>query len=167
MVKDRLTAYLKHKKMGMREFSRLCDVGISVLSRISEATSPKTLRKIDEKSDLNTDWLIYGEGEMIKPKKVMAPTANANEDVNQTNGDNSPLIQLKDLEITLKDDVLPRKERQTFQPENRLINNADNDLNKEIKRLKELLLEADLEIANLRGKVDEQNKLIKMLLARK
>lgn len=65
MVKDRLTAYLKHKKMGMREFSRLCNIGISVLSRISDATSPKTLRKIDEKSDLNTDWLMYGKGGKI------------------------------------------------------------------------------------------------------
>lgn len=165
MVKDRLTAYLKHKKMGMREFSRLCDVGISVLSRISEATAPKTLRKIDEKSDLNTDWLMYGEGEMIKPKKVVA-AATANEDVNQTNGDNSPLIQLKDLEITLKDDVLPHKEEQSAQSSKEPISNVD-ELNKEIERLKELLLEADLEIANLRGKIEEQDKIIDKFMARK
>lgn len=50
----------------MREFARLCDIGISVLSRISEATSPKTLRKIDEKSDLNTNWLMTGVGQMLK-----------------------------------------------------------------------------------------------------
>ena len=166
MVKDRLTAYLKHKKMGMREFSRLCDIGISVLSRISDATAPKTLRKIDEKSDLNTDWLMYGEGEMIKPKKAVV-AATANEDVNQTNGDNSPLIQLKDLEITLKEEVQPHKEEQPTKSGKQSSENTDNDLNKEIERLKELLLEADLEIANLRGKVEEQDKIIDKLLARK
>lgn len=140
----------------MREFSRLCNVGISVLSRISEATSPKTLRKIDEKSDLNTDWLMYGKGEMLKPKKVVA-AATANEDVVQTNGDNSPLIQLKDLEITLKDDVLPIKENGAASKEA-----EDNkaDYATEVERLKELLLEADLEIANLRGKIEEQEKII-------
>lgn len=136
MVKDRLTAYLKHKKMGMREFSRLCNIGISVLSRISDATSPKTLRKIDEKSDLNTDWLMYGEGEMLKPKKLVA-SATANEDVVQTNGDNSPLIQLKDLEITLKDDVLPIKENDAASKETE---DSKADYATEVERLKELLL---------------------------
>lgn len=70
MVKDRLNEYLKAKKIGMREFSRMCDVGISVISRISETTTPKTLRKIEEKSDLNTDWLITGEGEMLNSYKM-------------------------------------------------------------------------------------------------
>lgn len=163
MVKDRLTAYLKHKKMGMREFSRLCDIGISVLSRISETTSPKTLRKIDEKSDLNTDWLLYGEGKMLKPKKVVA-AATANEDVVQTNGDNSPLIQLKDLEITLKDDVLPAKGGNAT---SKKAEGREEDHVAEVERLKELLLEADLEIANLRGKIEEQEKMIDKLLARK
>lgn len=164
MVKERFNEYLRHKKLGMREFSRLCDIGVSVLSRISEATSPKTLRKIEEKSDLNTDWLMYGEGEMLKPKNVIT-AATANEDVNQTNGDNSPLIQLKDLEITLKDDVLPTKGDETKASKEVEINGQNSAT--EVERLKELLLEADLEIANLRGKVEEQDKFIKLLLDRK
>lgn len=37
-----------------------------MLSRISEATDDASLRKIDEASDLNVDWLTKGEGEMLK-----------------------------------------------------------------------------------------------------
>lgn len=67
MIKERLTRYLKSKRLSQREFAQICSVNSSVLSRISEATDDATLRKIDEASDLNVDWLTKGEGEMLKP----------------------------------------------------------------------------------------------------
>lgn len=67
MIKERLTRYLKFKRLSQREFAQICSVNSSVLSRISEATDDATLRKIDEASDLNVDWLTKGEGEMLKP----------------------------------------------------------------------------------------------------
>lgn len=67
MIKERLTKYLKFKRLSQREFAQICSVNSSVLSRISEATDDATLRKIDEASDLNVDWLTKGEGEMLKP----------------------------------------------------------------------------------------------------
>ena len=67
MIKERLSRYLKSKRLSQREFARICGIDSSVLSRISEATDDSTLRRIDEASDLNIDWLTSGEGEMIKP----------------------------------------------------------------------------------------------------
>ncbi len=67
MIKERLIRYLKFKRLSQREFAQICSVNSSVLSRISEATDDATLRKIDEASDLNVDWLTKGEGEMLKP----------------------------------------------------------------------------------------------------
>lgn len=63
--KDRLTEYLKIKRLSLSVFADQVGVNKAVLSRISEATNPKTLQRIESASDLNADWLIRGEGEML------------------------------------------------------------------------------------------------------
>ncbi len=65
-IKERLAAYLKAKRFKQNEFARICGIDPSVLSRIGKTTDDTSLRKIDEASDLNIEWLIKGEGEMIK-----------------------------------------------------------------------------------------------------
>ncbi|MDE5705135.1 S24 family peptidase [Muribaculum sp.] len=65
-MKNRLAQYLRVKHLSMRAFAEKCSINVSVLSRISEATSPANLKHIDESSDLNVDWLLTGEGEMLK-----------------------------------------------------------------------------------------------------
>ena len=65
-IKERLSSYLRLKRLKQNEFARICRVDPSVLSRIGATTDDTTLRKIDEASDLNIDWLMKGEGEMIK-----------------------------------------------------------------------------------------------------
>jgi len=71
-IKERLTAYLKHKRLKQNEFARICKIDPSVLSRIGKTTDDSTMRKIDEASDLSIDWLLTGEGEMIKPASQCA-----------------------------------------------------------------------------------------------
>lgn len=65
-VRDRFNQYLKSKHLSQNEFAEICGLNRSVASRLSEATSESTLRKISEATDLNVDWLINGEGEMLK-----------------------------------------------------------------------------------------------------
>lgn len=64
--KDRLNQYLKAKHFSLTYFSEICGIEKSVVSRISSTTSQATLRKISENCDLNTDWLLTGEGNMLK-----------------------------------------------------------------------------------------------------
>ncbi len=71
-IKERLAAYLKAKRFKQNEFARICGIDPSVLSRIGKTTDDTSLRKIDEASDLNIEWLIKGEGEMIKPASQSA-----------------------------------------------------------------------------------------------
>lgn len=66
MVKERLKQYLSIKRLSIREFSSMCDLSPSVISRISESTKGATLRKIETKSDLNIDWLLSGVGTPIR-----------------------------------------------------------------------------------------------------
>ena len=66
MIKERLKKYLTHKHLSVREFERNCGLGNGVMSRLSSTTSQSTLNKIASHSDLNTDWLFTGEGEMLR-----------------------------------------------------------------------------------------------------
>lgn len=65
-VKDRLKEYLLTKKLSIREFERNCGLSNGLAARISSTTSPSTLNKISHSSDLNVDWLLTGEGDMLR-----------------------------------------------------------------------------------------------------
>lgn len=72
MIKERIKKYLEAKRLSVREFERACGLGNGVVSRISKTTSPATLNKIASHSDLNIDWLLTGEGEMLAEVKAAA-----------------------------------------------------------------------------------------------
>lgn len=67
MIKERIKKYLSSKHLSIREFERICGLGNGVVSKLSKTTSPATLNKIENNSDLNLTWLLTGEGEMLKP----------------------------------------------------------------------------------------------------
>lgn len=64
--KNRLSQYLTTKRLSINKFSEICGINKSVVSRISETTARATLRKIEESTDLNIDWLLTGDGEMLR-----------------------------------------------------------------------------------------------------
>lgn len=90
--KYRLNYYLKCKRLTLSKLADLCGFNKSILSRISETTSPETLRKLEECSDLNVDWLLTGEGEMLN--KVQ-PSDKVEEDTTRER-----LIPFYDVETT-------------------------------------------------------------------
>ena len=64
-IKDRLKTYLSSKNLSIRELERQCQISNGVLGRLTESTSPRTLKRIEDNSDLNIEWLLTGEGEML------------------------------------------------------------------------------------------------------
>ena len=68
--KDRLIKYLKHKRLSMSNFAEQCGITKSILSRLSESTAQATLSKIESNSDINIEWLITGEGDMLSFNEV-------------------------------------------------------------------------------------------------
>lgn len=65
-MKDILKKYLSAKRLSQNDFARLCGLSSSNFTRLGENTACATLKKIDANSDLNVDWLLTGEGEMLK-----------------------------------------------------------------------------------------------------
>lgn len=65
--KDRLLIFLKHIKEGQTKFETRCEIGRGSISKMKNSFGVDKLVKIrDRNHDLNMDWLIYGEGEMLK-----------------------------------------------------------------------------------------------------
>lgn len=66
-VKERLLEYLKHKRISQIEFTRALGVSSTYVGAMRKSIPADKLRRIGELyPDLNRDWLLYGEGEMIK-----------------------------------------------------------------------------------------------------
>lgn len=66
-VKERLIQFIEYKKLSIKEFQNSIDVSVSYVTNISQSIGAGILRRIIEVyPDLNPDWLIKGEGDMIR-----------------------------------------------------------------------------------------------------
>lgn len=67
-VKKRLIEYLRYKKITQTEFTRALGVSSTYVGAMRKGIPAVKLKKICEMyPDLNRDWLLYGEGEMLNP----------------------------------------------------------------------------------------------------
>ena len=65
-IKERLESYLQFKKINKSEFGRRIGVSNAFISSIKKSISPEKLQKIKEVfPDLNIEWLMTGDGDMI------------------------------------------------------------------------------------------------------
>lgn len=69
-VKTRLIRLLKEKRMTQTEFARHMGVSPTYIGAMRKSIPKERLRQlVDLFPDLNRDWLLYGEGEMLLPEK--------------------------------------------------------------------------------------------------
>lgn len=68
-VKTRLLAYLKSKRIPQLEFTKNIGVSSTYIGAMRRSIPDEKIVRIREAyPDLNTDWLLYGEGEMLNEK---------------------------------------------------------------------------------------------------
>lgn len=66
-VKERITAFIKHLNIGQAAFEKSCGLSNGLVNNIKGTISEKSLQKISQKyPDLNTTWLMMGEGQMLR-----------------------------------------------------------------------------------------------------
>lgn len=67
-VKQRLMQYLAFKDIPNAKFEKVCGLCNGYVSGIRRSIGPDKLKSITANyPDLNRDWLLYGEGEMLNP----------------------------------------------------------------------------------------------------
>ena len=66
-VKQRLIGFLKHEGLGQKKFAQIIGVSDGYVNAIRVSIQPDTVHKIAMQfPELNTGWLLTGEGEMLK-----------------------------------------------------------------------------------------------------
>lgn len=65
-LQDRLSEYLVLKSLTYRDFERNCNLSNGTAARLRESTRKSTFDRIANSCDLNINWLLTGEGEMLK-----------------------------------------------------------------------------------------------------
>lgn len=68
-VKDRLLKFMEHVDMSQGRFEKHVGLSNGYVNNIGRGINSAQLNKISEKfPELNTNWLLNGEGEMLKPE---------------------------------------------------------------------------------------------------
>jgi len=71
-VKQRLKDYLKFKHITERAFAESIEVSSGYVSAISKSIQPDKMQRISmQYPDLNTSWLLTGEGNMLNEPEVL------------------------------------------------------------------------------------------------
>lgn len=92
-VKDRLIYFLDAKGVNKSEFGRRVGVSNAFVASIRKSIQPDKLSAIQrEFPDLNIDWLLTGEGEMLKGSDVSEPSVSLPDSLR---GDVIPLLPVE------------------------------------------------------------------------
>lgn len=82
-VKERLLSYLAHLGVGQTRFEKDCGLSNGYINNIRRSITPAKLQQIARYCpDLNTGWLMTGEGSMLRES-----TEGNNIVINNSNGD--------------------------------------------------------------------------------
>ena len=91
-VKQRLVQFIKYMNLTQKEFEERCDMSNGYVSNIRKSIGTDKLQNIVQQfPELNRDWLLYGEGEMLKPN-----TTTNSGDITITGNNNSHIGHGKD-----------------------------------------------------------------------
>lgn len=102
-VKERLNVFIKYKHLSKRKFCELISVCSSYVTNISKSIQPDKIERISEQfPELNTGWLMTGNGEMlneplvhklVEPPKACLPCAAKVEEIKRLT---NKIIELQD-----------------------------------------------------------------------
>ena len=71
-VKQRLILFLEYKNITKNKFEKLCGLSTGYIKNMRVSIQPEKIRNIAAIfPDLNTGWLLTGEGEMLKKNDEM------------------------------------------------------------------------------------------------
>lgn len=106
-VKERLISYIFFIRSSQRRFEKECGLSNGYINNIRKSISTKKLYQIiQHHPDLNRDWLLYGEGPMLKENI----TQHANGDNNTQIAGNGNLVEMSSsLKLAIEEIAEQRK----------------------------------------------------------
>lgn len=106
-VKERLKFFIGYKKMSIRAFESQCGLSFGFVGNMRNSMQPDKVMKIAQQfPDLNTGWLMTGEGEMllssINQNNVSGPNVVGENTTNNNQISKELLEIIKDQKEELK-----------------------------------------------------------------
>jgi hypothetical protein len=71
MIQERILQYLEVKKITPYRFSKELGLSIGFLNKRGSIGTDKYLKIIQHYSDINPEWLLTGDGSMIKENQII------------------------------------------------------------------------------------------------
>lgn len=103
-VKERLMQFIKSNHLGQGAFEKLVGLSNGYVNNIRVSIQPDKLHKIALKfPDLNTGWLLTGEGDMLREKPSYQPTSTPSDE-------NISIKNLWDM-ITKQQEIIERQQK--------------------------------------------------------
>lgn len=135
-VKERLESFLKLEKISKTEFGKRIGVSASYVTGIRKSLAQEKISSIArEWPDLNIEWLLTGEGEMLKSQSAKAPTASTEQNNNNVLSDRqgaySAHPKKEDVEVVEPEEV---EIKETIVLGADIINQTGVDLGKELHK---------------------------------
>ncbi|MEG1899427.1 MAG: hypothetical protein RR183_07110 [Bacteroidales bacterium] len=125
-VKERLITYLKYRKISPRQFTIAIGVSESYVSNIRTSIQPDKIDSITNHfPDLNTGWLLTGEGQMLKKEQEKI--------IEQENLSGSVTINREAFELILTLQRTIDRQQKTIEDQNREIMKLNNDLRNRLR----------------------------------
>ena len=150
-IKDRFIEFLKYLKIGQNKFEKNCNIGIGTINNIRDGISSPNLSKIIKTyPELNLDWLVSGEGEMLK---------SLHKEINVNNND-SKIINRKNSSTSIIDEnkhEIIAQEKKVPQYQDSFINGLTM-FTTELGKLHELQLEKDKYVEKIINNCYERNE---------
>ena len=119
MLKDRLIQFIDSQHLSVRKFETLCGLTIGYVNAMRKGLGDEKLNMVlSTFPQLNREWLLYGEGEMIKNNTHSTQPSLDNE-----------LMILKE-QVKLLNDIIAQKEKLIQQKDiliEQLLNSKAND----------------------------------------
>ena len=114
-VKSRLKAFLSYKNLGQKAFEEYCGLANGYVNNIRRSITPSKIQQIAlHFPELNTGWLLTGEGQMLKPQSansvsVGSVSGNGNNFVTGNNNQvgATPEPRVEDAEIIETLEAIP------------------------------------------------------------
>lgn len=125
IIKNNLEKYIAYKKLSNQEFERSIGVSNGYIAKLKGSMGKEKLDyMLEVYSDLNRDWLLFGEGEMLKKQDAPISVSNINGDNIGCGHDNTinnsdvaihaliEQIKVKDLQINKSQDQISIQQEQ-------------------------------------------------------
>ena len=134
-VKSRLKAFLSYKNLGQKAFEEYCGLANGYVNNIRRSITPSKIQQIAlHFPELNTGWLLTGEGQMLKPQtansvSVGSVSGNGNNFV-AGNNNNIGIPREENVE-TIEGEEVEIKETVILTPE--ILTAEGIDIKKELK----------------------------------